>query len=101
MPSELLTERHGTTLVLTISDVATRNTLSTQVIAAGIEALDASEASREVRAVVLRGDGAHFCAGGNVQGLVERRAAGEATQRRMIDHLHQWIEAIARLSRSR
>jgi enoyl-CoA hydratase/carnithine racemase len=95
MPSELLTERRGTTLVLTISGVASRNTLSTQVIAAGIEALDASEASREVRAVVLRGDGAHFCAGGNVQGLVERRAAGEATQRRMIDHLHQWIETIA------
>jgi enoyl-CoA hydratase/carnithine racemase len=95
VPSELLTERRGTTLVLTISDVASRNTLSTQVIAAGIEALDASEARREVRAVVLRGDGAHFCAGGNVQGLVERRAAGEATQRRMIDHLHQWIETIA------
>jgi len=95
MPSELLTERRGTTLVLTISDVASRNTLSAQVIAAGIEALDASESSREVRAVVLRGDGAHFCAGGNVQGLVERRAAGEATQRRMIDHLHHWIEAIA------
>ena len=45
--------------------------------------------------MVLRGDGAHFCAGGNVQGLVERRAAGEATQRRMIEHLHQWVEAIA------
>lgn len=95
MPSELLTERRGATLVLTISGVASRNTLSTQVIAAGIEALDASEANRGIRAVVLQGDGANFCAGGNVQGLVERRAAGEATQRRMIDHLHQWVEAIA------
>ena len=95
MPSELLTERRGTTLVLTISDVASRNTLSAQVIAAGIEALDASEANRDVRAVVLRGAGAHFCAGGNVQGLVERRAAGEATQRRMLDHLHHWVETMA------
>ena len=34
----------------------------------------ASEANRDVRAVVLRGAGAHFCAGGNVQGLVERSA---------------------------
>ena len=95
MPSELLTERRGTTLVLTISDPASRNTLSAQVIAAGIEALGVSESSPDVRAVVLQGAGAHFCAGGNVQGLGERRAAGEAAQRTMLDHLHHWIEAIA------
>ena len=76
MPAELLSERRGSTLVLTISDPPTRNTLSTQVIAAGIEALGASEAKDEVRAVVLRGEGGHFCAGGNLSGLLERRAAG-------------------------
>ena len=95
MPSELLTERRGTTLVLTISDPPTRNTLSAQVIAAGIEALGVAEADPEVRCVVLQGAGGHFCAGGNVQGLVERRAAGEAAQRRMLDHLHHWIETMA------
>ena len=36
MPSELLSERRGTVLLLTLSDPATRNTLSHQVIAAGI-----------------------------------------------------------------
>ncbi|MEO8835457.1 MAG: enoyl-CoA hydratase family protein [Caldimonas sp.] len=95
MPSELLTERRGPALVLTISDAATRNTLSAQVIAAGIEALGASESSRDVRVVVLQGAGGTFCAGGNVQGLVERRAAGVAAQRQMLDHLHHWIETIA------
>lgn len=95
MPSELLTERRGTSLVLTISDPPTRNTLSTQVIAAAIEALGVAEADPEVRCVVLQGAGGHFCAGGNVQGLVERRAAGEAVQRRMLDHLHHWIETMA------
>jgi len=95
MPSELLTERRGTTLVLTISDPASRNTLSAQVIAAGIEALGVSESNPDVRAVVLQGAGSHFCAGGNVQGLGERRAAGESAQRTMLDHLHHWIEAIA------
>ena len=44
--------------------------------------------------MVLRGDGAHFCAGGNLQGLLERRAAGRAAQRQMIEHLHHWIDAI-------
>ena len=82
MPSELLTERRGTTLVLTISDPPTRNTLSAQVIAAAIEALGVAEADPEVRCVVLQGAGGHFCAGGNVQGLVEhaplRRFAGVA-----------------------
>ena len=95
MPSELLTERRGTALVLTISDPASRNTLSAQVIAAGIEALGVAEANPEIRCVILQGAGEHFCAGGNVQGLVERRAAGEAAQRRMLDHLHHWIETMA------
>ena len=94
MPAELLTERRGATLVLTISDPATRNTLSTQVIAAGIEALGASEAKAEVRAVVLRGEGSHFCAGGNLQGLRERRAAGRPVQHQMIEHLHDFVTAI-------
>ena len=95
MPSELLTERRGTTLVLTISDPPSRNTLSAQVIAAGIEALGVAEANPEIRCVVVQGAGANFCAGGNVLGLIERRAAGEAAQRRMLEHLHQWIETMA------
>jgi enoyl-CoA hydratase/carnithine racemase len=95
MPSELLTERRGTTLVLTISDPPSRNTLSAQVIAAAIEALGVAEANPEIRCVVLQGADGHFCAGGNVQGLVERRAAGEAAQRRMLDHLHHWVETMA------
>ena len=88
MPAELLSERRGATLVLTISDPATRNTLSTQVIAAGIEALGASEAKDEVRAVCCAATARHFCAGGNLQGLLERRAAGRPVQRQMIEHLH-------------
>lgn len=94
MPAELLTERRGSTLILTISDRPTRNTLSAQVIAAGIEALGASEGKDEVRAVVLRGEGAHFCAGGNLQGLRERRAAGRPVQHQMIEHLHHFVSAI-------
>jgi enoyl-CoA hydratase/carnithine racemase len=95
MTSELLTERRGATLVLTISDPPTRNTLSTQVIAAAVEALGVAEANPKIRCVVLQGAGGHFCAGGNVQGLAERRAAGEAAQRRMLDHLHRWVETMA------
>ena len=52
MPSELLTEREGAVLILTISDPATRNTLSAQVLAAGIESLGVAESDSQVRAVV-------------------------------------------------
>jgi enoyl-CoA hydratase/carnithine racemase len=94
MSSELKTERHGSTLVLTVSDPATRNTLSAQAISAGVEALNVAESSDEIRAVVLRGDGAHFCAGGNLHGLATRRQEGPAAQVQMLDQLHQFIEAL-------
>jgi enoyl-CoA hydratase/carnithine racemase len=94
MPSELITERRGAALILTISDPPTRNTLSAQVIAAGIEALGAAESNDAIRAVVLRGEGNTFCAGGNLNGLVERRAAGRAAQREMLEHLHHFVETL-------
>lgn len=94
MPSELLTERRGAVLVLTISDPASRNSLSAQLIAAAIEALTVAESDPQVRCIVLRGDAGHFCAGGNLQGLAERRRAGPPAQVEMIEHLHQWVEAI-------
>jgi enoyl-CoA hydratase/carnithine racemase len=94
MPAELLTERHGPVLVLTLSDPATRNTLSHAVIAAGIEALNTAEADPELRGVVLCGAGGHFCAGGNLQGLLERRRSGPPAQVRMLEHLHQFVEAL-------
>jgi enoyl-CoA hydratase/carnithine racemase len=94
MPSELLTSREGAVLILTISDPATRNTLSAQVLSAGIEALGVAESDASVRAVVVRGDGPHFCAGGNVRGLAERRESGRSAQREMLEHLHQLIEAV-------
>ena len=94
MPSELLTQRHGATLVLTLSDPATRNTLSPQASAAGVEALNVADSSDEIRCVVLRGDGAHFCSGGNLQRLAHTRTVGPDAQRQSIEHFHGFIEAL-------
>lgn len=94
MPSELLTERQGCALVLTISDPGTRNTLSEQVLAAGVEALQVASDDPELRCIVLQGAGGHFCAGGNLQGLKARRADGPEAQGRMLDLLHQFVEAL-------
>lgn len=94
MSSELKTERQGSTLVLTLSDPPTRNTLSEQLVAAGIEALNVAESNDEVRAVVMRGDGGHFCAGGNLRGLATRREDGPTAQVQVLDQLHQFVEAL-------
>lgn len=94
MPSELLTERQGAVLILTISDPHSRNALSEAVVTAGIEALSTAESDDDIRAIVLSGAGENFCAGGNLQGLSARRQAGPPAQARMLDLLHQWVEAL-------
>ena len=94
MPAELLTERIGSTLVLTLSDPASRNTLSHELLAVGIEALNIAERDAEIRCVLMRGAGEHFCAGGNLQGLRERRRAGPPAQVEMLEHLNQFVEAL-------
>ena len=94
MPSELLTDRRGHTLVLTISDPATRNTLSPQVYAAAVEVLSAFDSDPELRCVILRGEGAHFCAGGDLNRLAASRAGPIDAVRSGIDRFHTFVQAI-------
>lgn len=94
MSTELQTERRGATLLMTLSGPATRNALSPQVYAAGIETLNMAEASDDVSAVVLCGAGGHFCSGGDLQRLSHNRQHGLGTQGEQIDAFHQWIEAL-------
>ncbi|HEU5293616.1 MAG TPA: enoyl-CoA hydratase-related protein, partial [Burkholderiaceae bacterium] len=94
MPSQLLSERRGSALVLTIRDPATRNTLSPQVYAAGTAALHDAAADATLRCVVLRGDGAHFCAGGDLQRLATTRDGPPEQVRASIDRFHCFVSAM-------
>jgi enoyl-CoA hydratase/carnithine racemase len=94
MPSELHAERREGTLVLTISDPSSRNTLSEQVFAAGVEALDVAEADASVRCIVLRGDGAHFCAGAHLQQLKANRRAEPEVQGNLLQRFHDFVEVL-------
>ena len=94
MASELLIERRGPALVLTISDPATRNTLSPQVYTAGTEALQEAAADSALTGVVLRGDGAHFCAGGDLQRLAASRNGPPDQVRVNIDRFHAFVLAM-------
>ena len=94
MATELQSERRGAALVLTLSDPATRNALSPQLCAAGIEAVVGAESDPEIRASVLRGDGAHFCAGGNVQRLLGVRQREPGEQAKSMENFHGFVEAL-------
>ena len=100
MPSELHAERREGTMVLTISDPSSRNTLSEQVFAAGIEALDTAETDATVRCIVLRGDGAHFCAGGNLQKLKANRKAEPEARGNMLQHFRREVHHVLWTHRS-
>src|SRR5437016_6246089 len=94
MPAELKSTSHGRTMVLAISNPEQRNALGPEVYAAGIEALNVAETSRDVRSVVITGEGATFCAGGNLQRLQANREQPPQVQAESIEGLHSWIESI-------
>lgn len=94
MSTELQTERQGQTLVMTLNGPATRNTLSAQVYAAGIETLNMAESNPDVRAVVITGAQGHFCAGGDLHRLAHNRQHDLQAVGAHLDAFHQWIEAL-------
>jgi enoyl-CoA hydratase/carnithine racemase len=94
MTAELKSTSHGQTMVLTISNPDHRNALGPEIYAAGVEALTAADSNPEVRSVVITGEGAHFCAGGNLNRLLANRQQAPEVQAQSIDGLHGWIDAI-------
>ena len=94
MTSSLKSTSEGETLILTISNPDLRNALSPEMYAAGIEALNASEANPAIRSVIITGEGAAFCAGGNLQRLLDNRAQPKDVQAQSIDGLHSFIDSI-------
>lgn len=94
MPAELLAARRDQTLILTLSNPGAKNALHPDIYAAGIEALETAERDGEIRTVVLTGADGVFCAGGNLNRLLENRAKDRTVQADAIDQLHGWIAAI-------
>ncbi len=94
MPAELLAARRDQTLILTLSNPGARNALHPDIYAAGVEALETAERDPDVRAIVLTGAGDMFCAGGNLNRLLENLAKERSVQADSIDQLHGWIAAI-------
>jgi enoyl-CoA hydratase/carnithine racemase len=94
MPAELQASRRDATLILTLSNPGAKNALHPDMYAAAIETLSTAERDNSIRAVVLTGAGQFFCAGGNLNRLLENRSKDKAVQADSVDQLHGWIEAI-------
>ncbi|MCB4365169.1 enoyl-CoA hydratase [Hydrogenophaga taeniospiralis] len=94
MTASLKSHSHGQTMVLTISNPEHRNALGPDLYAAGVEALNVAENNPELRSVVITGEGNHFCAGGNLQRLMDNRQQPPEVQAQSIEGLHNWIETI-------
>lgn len=99
MTATLKSHSHGQTLVLTLSNPEHRNALGPEMYAAGVEALNVAESNADIRSVVITGEGAHFCAGGNLQRLMANRQQPPEVQAQSIEGLHNWIETIRALSK--
>ena len=94
MTAQLKSHSVGHTLVLTLSNPEYRNALGPEMYSAGIEALNAAESNHDVHTVVLTGEGTNFCAGGNLNRLLNNRQLPPEHQAHSIDGLHGWIETI-------
>lgn len=94
MTAQLKTSTQGATLILSLSNPEFRNALGPAIYAAGTEALIAAEANPDIRAVILTGEGEHFCAGGNLNRLLENRQREPQIQAQSIESLHAWIQAV-------
>jgi enoyl-CoA hydratase/carnithine racemase len=94
MAAQLLVDRKGSTLVLTLSNPGFRNALGPEMYAACMEAFDRVAADAAIRAVVLTGADGMFCAGGNLNRLLENRSQPPQVQADSIDGLHRLTRAI-------
>ena len=94
MSAQLKSTNQGQTLILTLSDPALRNAMGPAMYAAGIEALNVAETNPDIRSVVITGEGAHFCAGSDVQRLKANREEPAEVQAQVVESLHNWMEAI-------
>ena len=69
----LVTRCEGAVLHVTLNRPESRNAMSLRMVMELRLALDAAETGGNVRAVVLRGAGGHFCAGGDLKDMAEAR----------------------------
>lgn len=91
--TDILVERRGRTIAITLNRPEARNSLTKAVVLGLASALETAGADPEARCVVLAGAGGHFCAGADL-----RRTFVEDPD--IMDHLDQYMDAFHSLVRA-
>jgi enoyl-CoA hydratase/carnithine racemase len=92
--ARLLTARHGRVLLLTLSNPALRNAMTPDLYAHARAAFREASTDDGIGAIVLTGEGKHFCGGGNLNRLLAQRDLPRESQARHLDTLHDWVGAM-------
>lgn len=90
----LLMHRQGAVLILTNNNPLARNALSPGFYAALQQALRDAADDFTVGAIVLTGEGGHFCAGGDLRQLAKRRELPIEERRSKMEALHDMLRAV-------
>ena len=78
--SLVLFEQQGAIAILTINAPKTRNALGKDVRSELLKLLEQVSADNSIRAVVLTGQGEHFCSGGNLNDMKNERTLADARE---------------------
>lgn len=90
----LLSRRDGPVLVLTLSNPAARNAMHPSLYCTAVELVREAAGDRRIRAIVLAGEGDHFCGGGDLKRLADQRRQPREQQLGHLDALHDWVMAM-------
>ena len=92
--ARLLSARRGRVLLLTISNPGARNALAPSLYPVGAAALREAADDDGIGAVVLAGEGEHFCGGGNLNRLRRQRELPPDGQIASLNAFHEWVTAL-------
>jgi enoyl-CoA hydratase/carnithine racemase len=92
--ARLIAQRSGRVLTLTISNPQLRNAMTPDLYAVARAAFHDASSDDGIGAVVLAGEGKHFCGGGNLNRLLAQRSLPRESQARHLDTLHDWVSAM-------
>ena len=91
------TRQEGAVLVIRLNSPDTRNSLTTQLREHLADAVDMAERDRAVRAVVLTGEGATFCSGGDLKLL--KTASDPWPVHRRFRYMSRWLTPLITLEK--
>ena len=90
----LITRREGAVLILSNNNPAARNALTPGFYTGLTAALHAAAGDPTVGAIVVTGEGGHFCSGGDLRQIAARRELPLPERRLKLEGLHNLVRAL-------